>query len=303
MHKADFFTEKLFSAMSTMQKDKPKQLNPLLPGYAFDVFLVSGMTPIEKGSVLDFIIDRPNGMKGYIMNLTVKGRGKIFSGEHEFIVEPGDLLLFPPEAVHYYGRADDSNEWYHRWVYFRPRAYWADWLRWPHEVERVGLIKLSDDQLVNEFDSLFLNIEETHKEIRPMSEQLAMNLLERLLIRCYEVSSLADHAPMDHRILEACQILSASLSAEVSIEELAEQVFLSPSRLAHLFREQVGVSIVRWREDQRIIRAKLLLQTTPLPVAVIGQQTGYDDQLYFSRVFKKRVGVSPSEYRKSSSPL
>lgn len=303
MHKADFFTEKLFSAMSTMQKDKPKQLNPLLPGYAFDVFLVSGMTPIEKGSVLDFIIDRPNGMKGYIMNLTVKGRGKIFSGDNEFIVEPGDLLLFPPEAVHYYGRADDSNEWYHRWVYFRPRAYWADWLRWPHEIERVGLIKLSDEQLVNEFDSLFLNIEETHKEIRPMSEQLAMNLLERLLIRCYEVTSLADHAPMDHRILEACQILSASLSAEVSIEELAEQVFLSPSRLAHLFRDQVGVSIVRWREDQRIIRAKLLLQTTPLPVAVIGQQTGYDDQLYFSRVFKKRVGVSPSEYRKSSSPL
>jgi AraC family transcriptional regulator of arabinose operon len=303
MHKADFFTEKLFSAMSTMQKDKPKQLNPLLPGYAFDVFLVSGMTPIEKGSVLDFIIDRPNGMKGYIMNLTVKGRGKIFSGDNEFIVEPGDLLLFPPEAVHYYGRADDSNEWYHRWVYFRPRAYWADWLRWPHEVERVGHIKLADEQLANEFDSLFLNIEETHKEIRPMSEQLAMNLLERLLIRCYEVSSLADHAPMDHRILEACQILSASLSAEVSIEELAEQVFLSPSRLAHLFREQVGVSIVRWRENQRIIRAKLLLQTTPLPVAVIGQQTGYDDQLYFSRVFKKRVGVSPSEYRKSSSPL
>ena len=303
MHKADFFTEKLFSAMSTMQKDKPKQLNPLLPGYAFDVFLVSGMTPIEKGSVLDFIIDRPNGMKGYIMNLTVKGRGKIFSGDNEFIVEPGDLLLFPPEAVHYYGRADDSNEWYHRWVYFRPRAYWADWLRWPHEVERVGHIKLADEQLANEFDSLLLNIEETHKEIRPMSEQLAMNLLERLLIRCYEVSSLADHAPMDHRILEACQILSASLSAEVSIEELAEQVFLSPSRLAHLFREQVGVSIVRWREDQRIIRAKLLLQTTPLPVAVIGQQTGYDDQLYFSRVFKKRVGVSPSEYRKSSSPL
>lgn len=303
MHKADFFTEKLFSAMSTMQKDKPKQLNPLLPGYAFDVFLVSGMTPIEKGSVLDFIIDRPNGMKGYIMNLTVKGRGKIFSGDNEFIVEPGDLLLFPPEAVHYYGRADDSNEWYHRWVYFRPRAYWADWLRWPHEVERVGHIKLADEQLANEFDSLFLNIEETHKEIRPMSEQLAMNLLERLLIRCYEVSSLADHAPMDHRILEACQILSTSLSAEISIEELAERVFLSPSRLAHLFREQVGVSIVRWREDQRIIRAKLLLQTTPLPVAVIGQQTGYDDQLYFSRVFKKRVGVSPSEYRKSSSPL
>ena len=51
--------------------------------------------------------------------------------------------------------------------------------------------------------------------------------------------------------------------------------------------------MVRWREDQRIMRAKLLLQTTPLSVATIGQQVGYDDQLYFSRVFRKRVGVSP----------
>jgi AraC family transcriptional regulator, arabinose operon regulatory protein len=303
MHKADFFTEKFFSAMTTMQKDKPKQLNPLLPDYLFDVFLVSGLTPIEKGSALDFIIDRQHGMKGFIINLTVKGKGQIFSGEHEFFVESGDLLLFPPEAVHYYCRAEESEEWHHRWVYFRPRAYWADWLKWPHEVERVGRITLADPKLRDEFDALFLDIEESHKEFRPMSEPLAMNLLERLLIRCYEISSQADLTPMDYRVLEACQILNASLSAEITIESLAEQVFLSPSRLAHLFREQVGVSIVRWREDQRIMRAKLLLQTTPMPVAVIGQQVGYDDQLYFSRVFKKRVGVSPTEYRKSASPL
>ena len=136
-----------------------------------------------------------------------------------------------------------------------------------------------------------------------MSEQLAMNLLERLLIRCYEASSQNAYPAIDHRVHEACQILSESLSAEISVEALAEQVFLSPSRLAHLFREQVGVSIVRWREDQRIMRAKLLLQTTPLSVSTIGQQVGYDDQLYFSRVFRKRVGGSPTEYRKCATPL
>jgi len=284
MPNVDFFTQTFFSVMSTIKNDKPQQLNPLLPGYAFDVFLVSGMTPIEKGGALDFMIDRPHGMKGYIINLTIQGRGKVFSGDNEFSVAPGDLLLFPPEAVHFYGRADDSDKWYHRWVYFRPKAYWADWLKWPHEVERVGRITLHDAQLIDEFDGLFLSIEETHKEVRPMSEQLAMNLLERLLIRCYEISALDDRPPMDHRVLEACQILSNSLAEDISIEALAEQVFLSPSRLAHLFREQVGISILRWREDQRIIRAKQLLQTTLLPIAVIAQQTGYDDQLYFSRV-------------------
>lgn len=303
MADADFFTETLFSAMSSIQKDKPKQLNPLLPGYAFNVFLVSDMTPIEKGSALDFIIDRPGGMKGFIVNLTIKGKGQIFQGDQAFTVEPGDLLLFPPAAVHCYGRAQDAQEWHHRWVYFRPRAYWADWLKWPHVVEMVGRLNLADSQLIQEFDDLFIDIAETHKQIRPMSEQLAMNLLERLLIRCHEVSSLTEYSPIDHRVHEACQILSESLSAEISIEALAERVFLSPSRLAHLFRDQVGVSIVRWREDQRIMRAKLLLQTTPLAVAVIGQQVGYDDQLYFSRVFKKRVGVSPTEYRKCAAPL
>ncbi|MBV7416710.1 arabinose operon transcriptional regulator AraC [Aeromonas encheleia] len=303
MADADYFTETLFSAMSSIQKDKPKQLNPLLPGYAFNVFLVSDMTPIEKDSALDFIIDRPGGMKGFIVNLTIKGKGQIFQGDQAFTVEPGDLLLFPPASVHYYGRAPDAQEWYHRWVYFRPRAYWADWLKWPRVLERVGRLSLGDNQLIQEFDDLFIDIEETYKQIRPMSEQLAMNLLERLLIRCYELSSQTEYATVDHRVHEACQILSESLSAEISIDALAEQVFLSPSRLAHLFRDQIGVSIVRWREDQRIMRAKLLLQTTPLTVAVIGQQVGYDDQLYFSRVFKKRVGVSPTEYRKCATPL
>ena len=189
MAHVDFFTETLFSAMSSMQKEKPKQLNPLLPGYAFDVFLVSGMTPIEQGSALDFTIDRPHGMKGFIVNLTIKGKGQIFQGDKAFTVEPGDLLLFPPAAVHHYGRAPDAREWYHRWVYFRPRAYWTDWLKWPQVTEQVGRLQLADNQLLTEFDALFLDIEETHKQLRPMSEQLAMNLLERLLIRCYEASS------------------------------------------------------------------------------------------------------------------
>lgn len=286
--------------MSIMPKEECVQSNPLLPGYAFDVFLVSGLTPIERGSVLDFTIDRPLGMKGFIINLTTRGQGTIYTGQQEFTVGPGDLLLFPPNVIHHYRRADDSDSWYHRWVYFRPRAFWADWLKWPDCMDHISRLRLPDDAALEEFDQLFAEIENRHKEIRPMSEQLAMNLLERLLIRSYEQTAQADQAPMDPRILQACQILSESLATEITIEELAEQVFLSPSRLSHLFRSQVGVSIVRWREDQRIMRAKLLLQTTPMPIAVVGQQVGYDDQLYFSRVFRKRVGISPSEYRKTT---
>lgn len=72
------------------------QPNPLLPGYTFNAYLVAGLTPIMADGPLDFFIDRPGGMKGYILNLTIKGQGKVFDGEETFYCNPGDLLLFPP---------------------------------------------------------------------------------------------------------------------------------------------------------------------------------------------------------------
>jgi AraC family transcriptional regulator of arabinose operon len=249
---------------------------------------------------LDFFIDRPGGMKGYILNLTIKGQGKVFDGEDTLYCNPGDLLLFPPKAAHYYGRSPDSDCWYHRWVYFRPRAYWADWLEWHSKTHEVGRLTLPNNNLLLEFDRLFANIEQTQRSGRRFAEELGMNLLERLLLRAMEEDPLSPQKIMDPRVIEACQFITGNLAGELRIDEVARHVCLSPSRLAHLFREQVGINILRWREDQRVIRAKLLLQTTQESIATIGRVVGYDDQLYFSRVFRKRVGVSPSDFRRRS---
>ncbi|WP_084186766.1 arabinose operon transcriptional regulator AraC [Andreprevotia chitinilytica] len=280
-----------------------QQLDPLLPGYSFNLYLVAGITPIIQGGPLDFFIDRPDGMDGFIINMTVKGQGKVFDGDDAFYTKPGDLLLFPPGAMHYYGRAPDHGDWYHRWVYFRPRAYWANWLKWHQQVRKVGRMTLPSRALINEFDELFRQIDETHKAGRPTSEELAINLLERLLIRCYEETPENFPKSLDARIQETCQYLSRNLAKDLSLEDIARHVCLSPSRLAHLFREHMGVNILRWREDQRVILAKHLLQSTHSPVSGIADAVGYDDQLYFSRVFRKRVGVSPSEYRRNSGEV
>ncbi|WP_034914676.1 MULTISPECIES: arabinose operon transcriptional regulator AraC [Erwinia] len=275
------------------------QPNPLLPGYPFNAWLVAGLTPIGAGDSLDFFIDRPGGMKGYIINLTTAGRGQVFSGERAFDCEPGDLLLFPPQTPHFYGRSPGSDCWHHRWIYFRPRAYWSDWLAWEEEKHGVGRLRLPE-RLRGEFDRLFANIEQTHTSGRRFAEELAMNLLERLLLRAVEEDPRSHQKIRDARVIEACQFITGNLAGEVKIDDVANHVCLSPSRLAHLFREQMGVNLLRWREDQRIIRARLLLQTTQEPIATVGRLVGYDDQLYFSRVFRKRVGVSPSDFRRRS---
>ncbi|KOC90850.1 arabinose operon transcriptional regulator AraC [Winslowiella iniecta] len=275
------------------------QSNPLLPGYPFNAWLVAGLTPITANGPLDFFIDRPLGMKGFILNLTIKGSGRVFDGEAAFDCEPGDLLLFQPKTPHYYGRSSESDCWFHRWIYFRPRAYWSDWLQWQDQNQGVGRLRLPE-ALRGEFDRLMANIEQTHNSGRRFAEELAMNLLERLLLRAVEEDPRSHQQVRDPRVIEACQYVTGNLAGEVKIEEVAKFVCLSPSRLAHLFREQMGVNLLRWREDQRVIRAKLLLQTTQEPIATVGREVGYDDQLYFSRVFRKRVGVSPSDFRRRS---
>ncbi len=72
------------------------QNDPLLPGYSFNAHLVAGLTPIEANGYLDFFIDRPLGMKGYILNLTIRGQGVVKNQGREFVCRPGDILLFPP---------------------------------------------------------------------------------------------------------------------------------------------------------------------------------------------------------------
>lgn len=278
-----------------------RQPNPLLPGYAFNLYLVAGLTPIVKGGPLDFFIDRPGGMKGWVINMTVRGRGTVFDGADAFDCRSGDLLLFPPEARHYYGRAADSDEWFHRWVYFRPRGFWAPWLRWPHETNKVGRMTLGKPALVAEFQGLFEQIDAAHRGGKSTSEELAINLLERLLIRCREEAPDFQSKARDERVQAACQFIANNLALDLSQEQVAAHVCLSPSRLAHLFREQTGVSMVRWREDQRVILAKHMLQSSRMPVSTIAARVGYDDQLYFSRVFRKRVGVSPTEFRQRSA--
>ena len=100
--------------------------------------------------------------------------------------------------------------------------------------------------------------------------------------------------PWDNRVRDACQYISDHLAdSNFDIASVAQHVCLSPSRLSHLFRQQLGISVLSWREDQRISQAKLLLSTTRMPIATVGRNVGFDDQLYFS-VFSKNV-PAPAE--------
>ena len=125
-----------------------------------------------------------------------------------------------------------------------------------------------------------------------------MNALERLILNCFQRQPISNRHAHDPRINAVCDYLNEHIAQEMKIETLAAMVFLSPSRLAHLFKNELGQTVYAWREAQRINRAKWLIQTTSLPLNKIALSVGYGDPVYFTRIFRKHNGIPPGEYRK-----
>ncbi|AJQ92414.1 arabinose operon transcriptional regulator AraC [Gynuella sunshinyii] len=274
------------------------QLDPLKPGYPFNAHLVAGSTPIHKNGDLDFWINRPSGLKGFIINLTVAGTGLVFPRtEDERRVHPGDMMLLPTGVKHDYGRAPEVDQWYHRWIYFRPRATWSEWLKWANLIAGVGFLSIDSDVSLQRIESLFEDVEKVSHSETMLSEELSFNLLEQILIRCCELDTNRPQFPIDKRIHQVCQYIHEHLGSELSITELSKIACMSNSRFSHLFKQQLGVPVRQWIEDQRVSLARQLLITTNLAVNQVSRHLGYQDALYFSRVFKKKLGVSPREYR------
>ncbi|MBP2153995.1 arabinose operon transcriptional regulator AraC [Erwinia rhapontici] len=272
--------------------------SPLMKSFTFSAWLVAGFTPISRGSKLDYYINRPEGMKGYILHLTLRGEGRIRAGCRDIASRENDLFLFPPGVAHHYGRAEHHEYWDHLWIYFLPRPYWLDWLRWDQVINGIGITSLPLGQPSEQAQRLFLEVIQQNGRSGLLAEALAMNALERLIIDCFQRQPLCSHQTIEPRISTLCQYLNDHLAEDLTIEQLARQVFLSPSRVAHLFKREMKMTIFAWREQQRVIRASNLLQSTHLSIAQVALTVGYDDALYFSRIFRQHVGVSPREYKK-----
>ncbi|HEV7843023.1 MAG TPA: helix-turn-helix domain-containing protein [Pyrinomonadaceae bacterium] len=98
---------------------------------------------------------------------------------------------------------------------------------------------------------------------------------------------------LDGRVIRALEHLDSRMGHYVRITEVANEVALSLSRLEHLFKEQVGISISRYRLWSRT-RAALMLMATRMPLTRVALEAGFSDSAHLSRTFRQMIGISPS---------
>ena len=88
------------------------------------------------------------------------------------------------------------------------------------------------------------------------------------------------------------------ISQEISRDEIAAYVNLSPKYLSTIFKRETSCTLSDYIRNERIAFAKRLLKQTNLPISMISENVGYDSLSYFSTVFRQVAGCSPREYRR-----
>ena len=105
-----------------------------------------------------------------------------------------------------------------------------------------------------------------------------------------------DYSPC---IYKALVYIKQNLSMQLSIEEIADHVFISKSTLTKHFKKELSTSVNEYICNAIMAEAERLLLTSNLSIRELSQKYGYTDQLYFSKRFKEKFGISPREYRKN----
>lgn len=118
--------------------------------------------------------------------------------------------------------------------------------------------------------------------------------------RLHSFSNIEIEQPNIKKITDVCHYIQQYYRKSITVADLAEMCYLSESRFSHMFREITQKSPMEYIIDIRIQKAKDLLQNSDLSISEIGTISGMENLYYFSRLFKSRTGLSPSEYRRQS---
>jgi len=226
------------------------------------------------------------------MICTVDGR--------KYELKKGDMMFFAP--MQYHAQSGTGGE---------PLAF----LTVTFEVSRGDLKLLADRILHADADmyrTMKLILSEYREDSMYSGEMILSALMQALILSLRSLrretiggavpSSLADKTKND--IVRRCmQIIDENLESRITLELLARKVCVSTSYVSKLFRSETGMGVSIFIRERRLERAKELIRSGKYTITQISDMMGFCSVTYFSTEFKKKFGMTPSDYSRSITAL
>ncbi len=241
--------------------------------------------------------ERPTPVDQYIFIYCIDGKGWYTTGQQTCHVEPNQYFIIPAGVPHTYG-ADEHDPWTIYWIHFKGLLaphYVVPSLRPQHiDLERHSRIS----HRINLFEEIYsaiaagFSLDNMHYAAATFHHYLGT----LRYLRQYRAAGRADAG--GDIVGRAVHFMKENIGRHLRIAELAKLAGCSESGLTKAFKLRTGHAPLNYFNMLKIQLACQLLDTTQMKVSQICYKVGIDDMFYFSRLFSKIMGTSPSAYRK-----
>ena len=223
------------------------------------------------------------------------GAGEAILEGKKFRLAPGDLVVVNPGTLHE-ERSDAKAPL--RLIFLAIRDFAVPGLpagclsQEKYRVLSCGEYRYKMDIYLREL------LQETSSQIE-FYQEISQGLVSALLVLVMRLIRInpEDEAALSQECQKIKEYLDQNFTTPITLDSLSETVYISKHYLSHLFKEQTGVSPIKYLTSKRMEKACELLSETELPVSEVSKAVGYENPLYFSQVFKRIYGISPVKYR------
>ncbi len=250
---------------------------------------------------------REKAIDQYVLIYCVDGKGFYVIGNKRYDVVTNQYFILPPFEPHEYG-AVEGGQWTIYWLHFRGEhaAIYAEGAQRPQTINVTQHSRIS--VRINIFEEMMstLHCSTGLEDLRYASSLLhyflaSMRFLERF--RKSGDTSGNDRKQLlpynnSHNIVDAAiHYMQENVEHRITLQDVLHYVGYSQSRFSAIFKKQTGRSPLAYFNRLKIDHACTLLKATDLKVNQICYKIGIEDPFYFSRLFSKAMGMSPTDYR------
>lgn len=213
-------------------------------------------------------------------------------------VAAGDILLLFPGVRHAY-RPSRETGWHEYWVGFSgEHAYrlWHNGLFTPRRaVHHIGL----NQELMADYEQIVRLCRQQTPGFQVRLGALVLQLLAH--IHAIETTSRTETG--DSLLVQRARaVMQEYVEEGIAVQDIAAQIGVGYTRLLSIFRTYTGLTPYQYFLQMRVHRAKELLRVPHVSIKEVSARLNFENQYYFSRIFRKKAGMSPSEWKRSVVP-
>nr|WKN34836.1 AraC family transcriptional regulator [Tunicatimonas sp. TK19036] len=251
----------------------------------------------SKAHPTGYYFDWNNGraLDEYQLNYITEGFGYLETSQGLFKIKPGMVMIIHPGVKHRY-RPDKKTGWVENYIGFKgnlaPHFLNLAFRDIPSPVLSCG----NRVEIIDVYQKIF-DLTQIQK---PAYQQVASGMILKLvgLLLSIQKQSGIEGKDIEDLITTARAYMWENVDKTADLQAFAKSKNFSYSSFRKLFKQYTGIAPYQYFLDLKIVRAKELIASTDKSVKEMAYELGFDSIHYFSRLFKKKTGVSPSEFRR-----